>query len=715
MKTMQQIIRIGEWEVLPRTNQVQNKEASFFLKPLLMRLLVLLLQHSNRIIPKEELMEVIWEDRIVTDNLLAKSISELRQIIQRNFPELMQIETIRSVGYVLRCYSPIVFKEEAQKKANTVNLDRALNLPRQQSLLFSLLFAFGLVGLFTFFFLQFTQMSSKNSEKPYQVKFSPVTSKLGMEWQAAISPEGANLVYAWRRAQGEPFYLYTRHLESSIAKRLTNQKSWFELNPVWSPDGQKIAFLRGRKEGGYRLQLIPLAGGEEETIAEFDFFVIKPTMLWMAKPNSLIFSAKKDRASALSLFGFNLDNRQFQQLTFPSDTIYGDHFPNLLPNGKIAFARSNYGKSLLNTKASGKGKIILIDLKEGKKRQLADFHGELTGMVYSKPLKKLMVWLTKKEGFEYVMQGYQINGVMEKITEVHSFRPSNLWAHPQSPFLLYEAWSSLLNINVLENNELQPFFHSTHWDYHPRFAEDNQKVIFLSSRNGPLQVWLGEKNYPDRAIPISSFESRSIHWMSFSPDANTVLLQGNIEGQEGIYKLNVKNKKLTPLKIGTYAHPEFSLDGQSVYYASKQSGDWQIWRCNLVGKEEEIITKNGGYKASPLHNSDGDFIIYTPFKKTGLWKMDLHSRQTEKIFSEEEPFDKMNYAVTNDGIYYLQWQQDFCYLKYFDFVDQVFRVIAPLEGIVPGIPGLAVGTDGTILITQSDKINADLWKAEIGR
>ncbi len=553
------------------------------------------------------------------------------------------------------------------------------------------------------------------TEKSVQFKFSPITSKVGLEWQAAISPDGANLVYAYRKDRSEPFYLYTRHLESATARRLTSKDNQPELNPVWSPDGQKIAFLRIRNGKHYDLQIIPLAGGEEESVATLEFSTIKPNLVWSVEQARLMFSAKKTSEDPLSIFSFDFNNKEIRQLTTPQKSKYGDHFPNLLPDGRLAFIRSDFGKSLLNQKAPVNGKIILLDLKLGEEQLLKEIEHETMGMVYSKPLDKLIVWLSEHEGYKYAMRGYHLNGKSEYITSVRSHRPSNLLAYPQTPSLIYEAWSSLTDIHVFENESFEPFLQSTHWDWHPRFTSDGQKIAFLSARNGPTQIWLCDSNHPDQAAPVSVFNSRSIHWMSLSPDAEMVVLQGDVADQQGIYILETKTKKLMPLKTDKYgyAHPEFSPDGKYIYYASDKSGDWQIWRCNLKGEADEMITKTGGYKALVTGEADKQLIFYTPFKGRGLRKMEIETGHSEQLFPEREHFDKMNMAITKMGIYYYQWTKNGCQLKYYDFAKKTFQVITPLNGIVLQVPSLAVGADEKILVSRTDQIKADLLKIEI--
>ncbi|MCB0565883.1 MAG: PD40 domain-containing protein [Phaeodactylibacter sp.] len=709
-----QIIRIGDWDILPATNQVQNHRSSFFLKPRLMRLLVFLLEHPNRIVTKVDLMEAVWEGRIVTDNLLTKSISELRQTIDEYFPDLMEIETIRSVGYEFRCQSKVEFLEEGRN-------EQASQLLEEKKVEKKLTGPMSKIGAGVIFFLFLAFIFWKNfSEKPtataapYRVVFSPVTSATGQERHAAISPEGANLVYAWRKDQGEPFYLYTRHLDSAWPRRLTSQEGRFEFNPFWSADGQKIAFMR-LKEHHYDLFMAPLAGGEEEWLAKFDFYRVRPKILWMAGQNQIIFSAKKTAEAPSSIYTFNLGSKQFDQLTFPPDSLYGDHFPSLLPDGRLAFARSAFGKSLLNPKAPGKGEIILMDLENGKQQSLAYFEGEILGMDYSKPLKKIFVWLAKQ--LEYELEAYGLDGQVEKVTDGGSYRPDNLTAHPTEPYLLYEAWASQMNIHILEEGNLMPFLHSTHWDWHPRISADGRKIAFVSARNGAIQIWMAAKDKPDQVTPISDLDCKSLFWLSLSPDAETVLLQGKINGEEGIYVLDVKSKKTSAFKKEkyAYAHPEFSPDGQHIFYASDQSGSWQIWRCNLAGGEEEMITKKGGYKAQPVSDSSGNFLYFSRFDDDGLWKMDLNTRLSENIFPADEMVDKMNCVATDKGIYYFSWIHGQCFLKFFDFKQNASSEIRVIAGVVPEIPSLGIGNNGTILISKSDNITADLLKVEIGK
>lgn len=57
------------------------------------------------------------------------------------------------------------------------------------------------------------------------------------------------------------------------------------------------------------------------------------------------------------------------------------------------------------------------------------------------------------------------------------------------------------------------------------------------------------------------------------------------------------------------AIPSWSPNGSSIYFASKRSGRFEIWRAQAGGSVEEQITRNGGYVA--LASTDGKTLYYT--------------------------------------------------------------------------------------------------------
>src|SRR6185369_12011764 len=71
------------------------------LEPKVMRVLVYLADHADQVISKERLIQAIWPDTFVTDDVLTHAISELRRVFGDDVRAPRYIQTIPKGGYRL--------------------------------------------------------------------------------------------------------------------------------------------------------------------------------------------------------------------------------------------------------------------------------------------------------------------------------------------------------------------------------------------------------------------------------------------------------------------------------------------------------------------------------------------------------------------------------------------------------------------------------------
>ncbi|MDF2921817.1 MAG: transcriptional regulator [Paenibacillaceae bacterium] len=95
----------GEWRAGPVQIEPGLRKASLNgemlrLKAMEYKLLSYLVQHKNRVIPKEELFAAVWQDIFAGDGTLNVHIRHLREKIERNPNEPEFIRTVWGVGYV---------------------------------------------------------------------------------------------------------------------------------------------------------------------------------------------------------------------------------------------------------------------------------------------------------------------------------------------------------------------------------------------------------------------------------------------------------------------------------------------------------------------------------------------------------------------------------------------------------------------------------------
>src|SRR5687767_11559506 len=66
-----------------------------------MQVLVLLAAHAGQVVAKERLIQTVWPDAFVTDDVLTRAISELRRVFGDDAKESRFIQTIPKSGYRL--------------------------------------------------------------------------------------------------------------------------------------------------------------------------------------------------------------------------------------------------------------------------------------------------------------------------------------------------------------------------------------------------------------------------------------------------------------------------------------------------------------------------------------------------------------------------------------------------------------------------------------
>jgi TolB-like protein/DNA-binding winged helix-turn-helix (wHTH) protein len=93
--------RVGPWLVQPSLNTVSQNGTSIRLEPKVMEVLVCLAEHNREVVPKEKLLQTVWPDTFVTDDVLKRSVSELRRVFKDDAHESQIIETIPKRGYRL--------------------------------------------------------------------------------------------------------------------------------------------------------------------------------------------------------------------------------------------------------------------------------------------------------------------------------------------------------------------------------------------------------------------------------------------------------------------------------------------------------------------------------------------------------------------------------------------------------------------------------------
>ena len=92
---------IGDWIFDPHSRYLSAEAAKHRLSPKAAQVLVVLLQEPGRVSSRETLLDTVWPDQHVGEEVLTQAITELRRALGDDFRQPKYLETIHKAGYRL--------------------------------------------------------------------------------------------------------------------------------------------------------------------------------------------------------------------------------------------------------------------------------------------------------------------------------------------------------------------------------------------------------------------------------------------------------------------------------------------------------------------------------------------------------------------------------------------------------------------------------------
>jgi len=107
--------KVGQWTVAPDLNSLERDGRTVRLEPKVMQVLLTLAEQPGEVVTKKQLIHLVWAETFVTDDVLTRSISELRKAFEDNAREPTYIQTVGRGGY--RILAPVIAEATDQRAA----------------------------------------------------------------------------------------------------------------------------------------------------------------------------------------------------------------------------------------------------------------------------------------------------------------------------------------------------------------------------------------------------------------------------------------------------------------------------------------------------------------------------------------------------------------------------------------------------------------------
>ena len=174
---------------------------------------------------------------------------------------------------------------------------------------------------------------------PSELQIYPLASLLGAERQPSFSADGARVAFAFAGGKDATTHIYIKSVSSAGSTRLTSS-ALPDFQPVFSPDGTRLAFLR-RAEGRLQVMVMPSGGGIERQCGEIvDILREYSLMTWDAGGQNLLVADRvSESRQEVALFQISVETGARRQVTFPP-AGFSDWMPAVSPDGQtLGYAR----------------------------------------------------------------------------------------------------------------------------------------------------------------------------------------------------------------------------------------------------------------------------------------------------------------------------------------------------------------------------------------
>jgi TolB-like protein/DNA-binding winged helix-turn-helix (wHTH) protein len=112
------VYRFDDFLADPGTWRLSRGGQEIHVEPVVLRLLIYLITHRGRLVPRQELMDTVWGDTVISDAALTKAVGRLREALGDQSAAPRYIETVHSQGY--RFIAEVEETEHPEKPARPV-------------------------------------------------------------------------------------------------------------------------------------------------------------------------------------------------------------------------------------------------------------------------------------------------------------------------------------------------------------------------------------------------------------------------------------------------------------------------------------------------------------------------------------------------------------------------------------------------------------------
>lgn len=715
--------RLGDWLVQPDLNRVTGPSGEVRLEPRVMLVLVRLAAVPGEVVSRDTLLDEVWEGTFVGEESLTRAISDLRRVFGDDARRPTYVETIRHHGY--RLIASVTEMEETETPPEVESTAAPAPLPPDpprhlfgeapKRRPFRPLGTLASLAVIAALFAGVKLMERQESTPlPAGMVLAPITSEPlttypGHERQPALSADGTRVAFAWTGPAGDAEGVWVKQRNSETPLRLSEgpgRAAW----PVWSPDGQEVAWVQVLGDSS-EVRSVPSLGGARRSL--FATRGLVAGLDWTPDGRFLVMSvpdtgAGWHRLAALELANLEVTGAPYREgdwgraaMTGSSDLIGSNVQPRVAPGGdRLAFIHLD--------EISGSNSVVVRDLLDGTSRTVLGGLAGLQGLAWSADGRQLVV-ASEHAGMYHLWTVPAVGGEARRLTAAGDFAWNPAVARNTGD-LAYEQvrvdqdlWRIRIHGRDPWRLETGPFLVSTRWEYEADYSPDGARIAFVSARSGTPELWVCDHEGRDLRR-LTTTGGDPVTRPRWSPDGTRVAYNVIVDGRPVVRLVSAEGGTPTELTGAGLAETVagWSPAGGGLEVIRRAGGGWNLYRRGLDPEDDggEIVR---GRVVAAERSADGTLFFVGDARTIRRDEGD----DPPALVSGLDPLDRHNWRWADNAIYWVLRTGGSAFLMVHDLTDGTDNFLTDLPGFAG--TGLAVAPDGNeILYPRSGAAQGDL-------
>ncbi|TQV88553.1 winged helix-turn-helix domain-containing protein [Aliikangiella coralliicola] len=568
--------KVGSYYFDDQSNELENAQNSILLEPKPSAVLHYFVQNTGKNISRDELMEAVWPNQVVSENAINRIIVQLRKALNDSEKVKRYIVTVPKVGYrfIAEC---VLIDEKLESTADSTEPDNSKATGHGvNKVLLTLILMIAVSFFFSYqYYLKDTQ-TTYNSPK-----VSPLTRFSDIEFGAELAHDNRQLVYtAWgENGYNEIMYRPTPTSQSIRISRLDGNGA----NPSWSLDDSQLVYLYKNKTT-CEFHLVNFNDAQPgppkaiyscplESYSHFAFSVDQ---------EKLYFTERKTTFSPYMAYELDIKNSSKIRLAQPVAIGRGNH--------SLDYDSEKDELLLLNESRIGKSTVFSLNVAKQTYQKLVDLDYRIDSVIWGHEPDTIV-----HPGIHPSYQLIQTNikdGTTQTLLSDTRRISSPKRVNNNKDFLFT---SYLFNRDITLDADIPVNINSAVMDYIPAISHDEKYIAFISKRSGYSQVWLYLRESQTLSVFDSINDGRMFYSLDWSFDDKKLLANSSL----GLMVLDRESGEIEQEILPTSRSYTASwYSNNEITYSVFQNEKWLIHHYNLDTNSTQLLDENWAFAIS---------------------------------------------------------------------------------------------------------------------